>query len=196
MTESTRRTLGLQRGPRSLHVVESVRAGTLAELARVGFAGLTMDGVAKAARVSRTTLYRRWPSKAALLEAVVEPLLERYETDPDTGSLAGDLLALMIVIRENSARVEGRALITAVTANADELRGLVRTAQARTLAPFRRALNRAVSRGDLGPDCDVDIIAYLLLQGVVMWGQTHDVPPSDDDFVRILRALLPAHAAE
>jgi AcrR family transcriptional regulator len=51
-------------------VVEKVRQATMAELARVGFPGLTIEGVAKAANVNRTTIYRRWPSKGALLLAV------------------------------------------------------------------------------------------------------------------------------
>jgi hypothetical protein len=54
MDSSTRRTQGVQRGPRSQRVVEKVRAATMAELARVGFAGLTIEGVAKAANVNRS----------------------------------------------------------------------------------------------------------------------------------------------
>ncbi|GAB3156442.1 TetR/AcrR family transcriptional regulator [Micromonospora sonneratiae] len=191
MTEPTRRTRGVQRGPRSVQVVEGVRAATLTELTRVGFAGLTIEGVAKAAQVNRTTIYRRWPSKAALLEAVVEPLLEHYDTDPNTGSLHGDLLALMTLIRDNAAQPEGRALITAATTGAPELRDLVRRANARTLAPFRRALDRAVGHGELSDRHDVQIIAYLLFQGVVMWEQSQGVPPTDEDFGRILRTVLP-----
>jgi len=70
-------------------VVEKVREATMAELARVGFAGLTIEGVAKAANVNRTTIYRRWPSKSALLLAVLEPGLERFDHDPDTPDLGG-----------------------------------------------------------------------------------------------------------
>jgi F420H(2)-dependent quinone reductase len=69
----------------------------MAELARVGFPGLTIEGVAWAANVNRTTIYRRWPCKGALLLAVIEPLLERFDRDPDTGSLDGDLLSLMLL---------------------------------------------------------------------------------------------------
>ncbi|MFI5889831.1 helix-turn-helix domain-containing protein [Actinoplanes sp. NPDC051513] len=50
-----------------------MRAATLAEVVRAGFARLTIDGVAKAAGVNRTTIYRRWPTKAALLVDMVEP---------------------------------------------------------------------------------------------------------------------------
>src|ERR1700716_1232750 len=109
MDSSTRRTRGVQRGARSHQVVEKVREATMAELARVGFLGLTIEGVAKAADVNRTTIYRRWPSKGALLLAVLEPGLERFDHDPDTGSLAGDLLPLMLMIGETAARPEAQA---------------------------------------------------------------------------------------
>lgn len=191
MTEPNRRTRGIQRGPRSVQVIESVRAATLAELSRTGFTNLTIDAVARAAGVSRPTIYRRWPSKAALLQAVVEPLLERYDIDPDTGSVSGDLLALMVLIRDNAARPEGRAMITAATTGAAELRELVHAANARTLAPFHRALERAVRRGELSPVCDVPIVAYVLFQAVVMWEPAHDSPPSEADLLRILGTVLP-----
>jgi AcrR family transcriptional regulator len=195
MTAPNRRTRGIQRGPRSTQVVENVRAATLAELSRTGFADLTIDGVAKAAGVSRPTIYRRWPSKAALLQSVVEPLLERYDADPDTGAVSGDLLALMTLIRDNAARPEGRAMIAAATTGAAELRELVRAANTRTLAPFHRALERAVRRGELSPACDTRIIAYVIFQAVVAWEQVHDSAPSEADLVRVLGAVLPQPSA-
>lgn len=190
MTEPNRRTRGIQRGPRSIQVIEKVRAATLAELSRTGFANLTIDAVAKAAGVSRPTIYRRWPSKAALLQAVVEPLLETYDADPDTGTVSGDLLALMVLIRDNTACPEGRAMITAATTGAPELQEMVRAANARTLAPFHRALDRAVQRGELGSDHDLPVIAYVIFQAVVMWEQAHDAAPRAEDLNRILRTVL------
>jgi AcrR family transcriptional regulator len=186
---TTRRTRGVQRGPRSVQVVESVRAAVLAELARAGFAGLTIDGVARAAGVNRTTIYRRWPSKGALLAAVVEPMLDSLD-DPDTGSLRADLLALLLMFRDNADLPEGRALTEAVRAGPGELRELVETMTARALAPFRRVLDRAVARGELSAGADLEMIAYLAFYGVVMWGPIHDAPPTDEDCARILGVLL------
>ena len=119
MDSSTRRTRGVQRGARSQQVVEKVRAATMAELARVGFGGLTIEGVAKAANVNRTTIYRRWPSKSALLLAVLEPGLQRFDHDPDTGSLGGDLLALMLLIGETAALPPGQHIDSSVRLSSD-----------------------------------------------------------------------------
>src|SRR3977135_3662132 len=143
MDSSTRRTRGVQHGPRSQQVVEKVREATMAELARVGFGGLTIEGVAKAANVNRTTIYRRWPSKGALLLSVLEPGLERFDQDPDTGSLGGDLLALMLMMGETAALPEGQAVHRAVGSTSDELKELVGALNDRALGAFPRARDRA-----------------------------------------------------
>jgi AcrR family transcriptional regulator len=194
MDGSTRRTRGVQRGPRSQQVVEKVREATMAELARVGFPGLTIEGVAKAANVNRTTIYRRWPSKGALLLAVIEPGLERFDHDPDTGSLDGDLLALMLVIGETATLSEWRAVHRAVGSRADELKDLVDTVIERALAAFRRAFDHARARGEVGPTDDTEIIVHLAFFGVVIWGENRHRPPTEEECRRILRVVLAPQA--
>jgi AcrR family transcriptional regulator len=190
MEGSTRRTRGVQRGPRSHQVVEKVRQATMAELARVGFPGLTIEGVAKAANVNRTTIYRRWPSKGALLLAVLEPGLERFDQDPDTGSLGGDLLALMLLIAERMALPEGRAVHRAVGSTSDELKELVDTVNDRGLSAFRRAFDRARARGEVGPNDDTEMMTHLAFFGVVLWRETRQHPPTEEECRRILRVVL------
>jgi AcrR family transcriptional regulator len=115
----------------------------MAELARVGFGGLTIEGVAKAANVNRTTIYRRWPSKSALLLAVLEPGLARFDHDPDTGSVGGDLLALMLMIGQTAALPEGQAVHRAVGSTSEELKELVEAVNDRAPGVLRR---RALAR--------------------------------------------------
>jgi AcrR family transcriptional regulator len=192
MDTSTRRTTGVQRGPRSQQVVEKVREATMAELARVGFPGLTIEGVARAANVNRTTIYRRWPSKGALLLAILEPGLERFDHDhdPDTGSLGGDLLALMLLMGETAALPPGQAVHRAVGSTSDELKELVDTVNERALGAFRRAFDRARARGELGPTDDTEMIAHLAFFGAVLWAETRERTPTEEECRRILRVVL------
>ena len=190
MDSSTRRTRGLQCGPRSHQVVEKVRAATLAELERVGLPGLTIEGVAKAANVNRTTIYRRWPSKSALLLAVLEPGLERFDHDPDTGSLHGDLLALMLMMGETAALPEGQAVHRAVGSISDELKELVDTVNDRALGAFRRAFDRARARGEVRPTDDPEMITHLAFFGAVLWAETRERTPTVEECRRILRVVL------
>jgi AcrR family transcriptional regulator len=171
-------------------VIEKVRAATMAELARVGFPGLTIEGVAKAANVNRTTIYRRWPSKGALLLAVLEPGLERFDHDPETGSLDGDLLALMLMMGETAALPEGQAVHRAVGSTSDELKELVDTVNDRALGAFRRAFDRARARGEVGPADDTEMITHLAFFGAVLWAETRERSPTEEECRRILHVVL------
>src|ERR1700760_2290572 len=187
---STRRTRGVQRGPRSQQGVEKGREATMAELARVGFPGLTVEGVAKAANVNRTTIYRRWPSKSALLLAVLEPGLERFDHDPDTGSLRGDLLALLLMMGETAALPEGQAGHPAVGPTSDDPKELVDRVNDRALGAFRRAFDRARARGEVRPTDDTEMIAHLTFFGAVLWAETRERTPTEEECRRILQVVL------
>ncbi|MEU8240849.1 TetR/AcrR family transcriptional regulator [Actinoplanes missouriensis] len=190
MTVSPRRTTGVRHGPRSTQVVERVRAAVLSEITRLGFAGITIDGVARAAGVNRTTIYRRWPTKADLLGAAVEPLLAEFDADPGTGSFRGDLLVLMRRLRDNAARPEGRALGDAVKSSAAELREIAVRAGARTLAPFDRAAEQAAARGEIADRALAGVAAHLAYAGIVMWEQNRGTPATDADCARMLDLAL------
>ncbi|CAN5462037.1 TetR/AcrR family transcriptional regulator [soil metagenome] len=83
----------------------------LAVLRDNGFDRFTVDEVAARARASKTTLYRRWPSKSELVVAAFAHGMLSTRHDIDTGTLRGDLIALgnLIVdqIREHGATIAG-----------------------------------------------------------------------------------------
>ena len=87
-----------------------VRAATLRELGRVGYGGLTIDGVAKAAGVSRTTIYRRWGSRRDLLLSLLDGLLAPFDEVPRGGGLNAELLGLMQQLGRNLADPSAREL--------------------------------------------------------------------------------------
>src|SRR5205823_14888263 len=60
-------------------------------LRREGYARLTMERVAAESGVAKTTLYRRWPTKAALCMELYLDVADRELRDPDTGDVARDL---------------------------------------------------------------------------------------------------------
>ncbi|GAA2641663.1 TetR/AcrR family transcriptional regulator [Nonomuraea recticatena] len=68
---------------------------TLALLARRGYESLTIEGVAELSGVNKTTIYRWWPSKPALLAAALMEADALAFDPPDTGTLRGDLEALV-----------------------------------------------------------------------------------------------------
>lgn len=67
-------------------------AVTLRLLQEHGYDGLTVDAVVSAARASKATVYRRWPSKAELVLAAFTEGVRQAAVPPNTGTLRGDLL--------------------------------------------------------------------------------------------------------
>src|SRR3569623_1266093 len=96
---------------------EEILDATVELLMEVGYDRLTMDSVARRARASKATLYRRWETKASLVvEALVRAKDAPHPADHDTGSLRGDLLATFCGHEGLSGAATGvmGAVITAV----------------------------------------------------------------------------------
>ncbi len=120
-------------------------------LGEAGYEAMTMDAVAARAHASKTTIYRRWPGKAELVRAAVDAhIAGRVLGSHDTGSLRGDLMAVMLAMRghltpEFMAMMSG--LVHAMRADAelaDRLRSLFdRDSVAEQIT------GRAVRRGEL-----------------------------------------------
>jgi AcrR family transcriptional regulator len=72
---------------------EAVLAATFQLLSETGYGGATIDAVAHRSGVAKTTIYRHWPTRSALLLDACSKLGSKPEV-PDTGKLKGDLLAL------------------------------------------------------------------------------------------------------
>src|ERR671923_1401817 len=67
----------------------------LDELQRVGYVGLTMEGVAARAHTGKAALYRRWPRKEDLVVDAIEHALPSPTELPDHGDVRDDLLDLL-----------------------------------------------------------------------------------------------------
>jgi AcrR family transcriptional regulator len=75
---------------------DALLEATWQELCDVGYAAVTIDAVAQRAQTSRPVIYRRWATKADLVLAAVERAMHREDVEvPDTGTLRGDMMALM-----------------------------------------------------------------------------------------------------
>lgn len=75
-------------------VTEAIRAAVFEELAAVGYARMSIEGIARRAGVGKTAVYRRWRSKLHLVLDIVSALAVQGLPAPDTGSLETDLRLL------------------------------------------------------------------------------------------------------
>jgi AcrR family transcriptional regulator len=138
-------------------------------LAEVGYDRLTMDAVASAARAGKATLYRRWAGKQAL---VIDAICSQHAPRevPDTGSLRGDLIANYCGLGgfgdTRGIAVLG-AVITAMSRDGDFAAAYRREVIDPKMAAARVIFDRAVSRGEITADVDIDLLAPAL-PGIVL----------------------------
>ncbi|GAA1612784.1 TetR/AcrR family transcriptional regulator [Kribbella sancticallisti] len=88
--------------PRDAGVEQRVLAAAMAEIRRGGYDALSVNRVAEQAGVAKTTLYRRWPSKAELVVALITHLREDVPFEPSDDPRA-DLTELVTAIATNLA---------------------------------------------------------------------------------------------
>lgn len=139
-------------------------------LAEVGYDRMTMDGVAERARASKATIYRMWPDKPQL---VAEALMRHLDTQPeveDTGSLRGDLLALMRYACEAVASSKGDVINGVMTAAARDpgLAAVLHQCVIERKRPVHTALiRRAVERGEIPGATDPELLHEVMLAMVL-----------------------------
>lgn len=161
------RGAGRARGrPFSEQTERAILEATAELLAERGFAALTVEEVASRARCGKASVYRRWPTKGTLaFDAFVTRFLER-QPSPDTGSLAGDLLAALRgwarVVRDPATGRTLRGLIGEVQRDPDLAEawraGFVEPVRAR----HRHLVTRAVERGEVDGGVDADLVLDLV----------------------------------
>jgi AcrR family transcriptional regulator len=102
---------------------EAARAAVLQAtwdiLREQGAEGLTIEAIARRAQVGRQTIYRWWPSRAAIVfEAASASARLIVPSEPDTGSLRGDLQAFLRASYEGAARGESAPVLRAMASEA------------------------------------------------------------------------------
>lgn len=134
-------------------------------LAAEGYDAVTIEGLAAEAEVSKQTIYRWWPSKAAILgEALLEGELPGMDGAPSmTPDLEADLRAWFSAASEGLGRPESIALaraLIAVTATDAELGDALNRRFAGPIVDWVAArIARARDAGEVRADADAEVIA-------------------------------------
>jgi AcrR family transcriptional regulator len=146
-------------------VVRDVLAATLEAFVERGYAGLSIEDVAHRAGVNKTTVYRRWPTRAELVGAALFSLRNDTPELPDTGSLREDLFLILKQRASSMVTPQRRAIVHAVLLSvADpELQTLV--SRLRLERPVIPALviQRAIDRGELPRSANTELMIEALL---------------------------------
>ncbi|MFJ7771341.1 TetR/AcrR family transcriptional regulator [Streptomyces sp. NPDC097107] len=153
-------------------VTEAIRAAVFGELAAVGYARMSIEGIARRAGVGKTAVYRRWRSKLHLVLDIVSALAVQGLPAPDTGSLEGDLRLLYEVTSRALRHPVASQIIPDLQAeaarNPDIAEAMRKTLREGQDGVASRILAAATERGELGPAVDTDL-ALDLISGPLYW---------------------------
>ncbi|MDK9498751.1 TetR/AcrR family transcriptional regulator [Streptomyces katrae] len=155
-------------------VTEAIRAAVVEELAAVGFARMSIEGIARRAGVGKTAVYRRWKSKLHLVLDLIGAVAADGIPVPATGSLYGDVRALLEVMSHVLRHPVASAVIPDLLVEAarnpeiaDAVRGALVEGQRRIAEGI---VSEAVARGELPAGADPEHALDLVI-GPLYWRQ-------------------------
>jgi len=153
--------------PRSDRINRAILDAARQLLIRDGYTRLRLEHVAAAAGVGKATIYRRWPSKEDLAQALVQDLAGPHLAIEDVGDTRAEMLAAVMnplkAITETNFGPVIRALMSQIAGNpklGDPFRETVVRMRRDEVA---KMIARGIERGDLCPDADVDVATELLV---------------------------------
>jgi AcrR family transcriptional regulator len=175
---------------RGAELEDAILRAAAEELTESGYAGLTMDRVARRAGTNKNTIYRRWPNRAALGIAAYRQLATTAVPSPDLGELRGDALELMRRTNRSWSSPTGgilRALLAGARDDPQLLAQIQEHSADAGSAAWLAILARAVARGEAPAEAlhlRVATVAIVLLRNEFIVRGYPTVP--DDVLIEIV----------
>ena len=173
--------------PRDARVDAAIEDAASECLRKHGFAGATVDAIAARAGVGKAAIYRRWPSREALLFDVAMRDVPDIDT-PDTGSLRDDLVQVFTTLSKQMQESGPGQIMHDVIAEAarnPELREwFIDIVQARRKV-CADVVYRAKKRGELKKGIDADLVVDML-NGPLIYKKLMMFDPADAKYIRNL----------
>ncbi|WP_194923624.1 TetR/AcrR family transcriptional regulator [Catenulispora pinisilvae] len=176
---------------------EAIIDAAIALLQQVGYEGFTIERLARDAEVGKQTIYRWWPSKAAVIAEAVGTRARHTIPLPDTGALGADLRQFFETTFEQSedpdVMSELKSMMAASIENPEAARPFYDFLAGRR-ATLRLLFERGADRAEVSPEADLDFLTDLAY-GLLWYRGLIGHRPLDDEAARKLAGALVAAAA-
>ena len=186
--------------PRSAAVEEAILRAAFSLFIERGLAGASIEMIASQAGVGKTSIYRRWPSRDALLAQAIESgrnaIAPAYTVAAVEKASATDFLQLLLGVGDIMRRPEVRKLVMRLIGSVPDHPRLLEIYRETYFAPRRQALvgalRRVKSAGALSADADIealaDMLAGALVYRLLLAAEPTDSPEAVRDYMlRILQ---------
>jgi AcrR family transcriptional regulator len=162
-----------------------------------GIGGFSVDEVASRSGVAKTTIYRHWPSREALVLDAASRISAEQEV-PDTGSLEGDVRAILANLGHLLDTARWSSVVPSIVDVAERdpefarIHGRIQRGHA---APLREVLERSARQGEIAATADQSVMISALI-GPLYYRRWFSREPIDDDFIQtIVRNVMSAQCA-
>ncbi|MNB73824.1 Fatty acid metabolism regulator protein [compost metagenome] len=174
--------------PRNIETQQSILSASYDLLQEEGFGSVTVEKIAERAGVSKATIYKWWPNKAAVvIDGFLSAATERMPL-PDTGSVYEDVLLHATNFARFMISREGKMLAEIIGEGQSDP-AIAEAYRTRYFQPRRRdarkLLERGAERGELKEGLDI-AIALDLIYGPIFYRMLLTGEKLDDDYVRQL----------
>lgn len=174
-------------------IVTRVLDAAIQELSQAGYRALRVEDVAARAGVNKTTVYRRWPTKADLVRDALVATKASFALEmPQTGALRADLIAVARIFVAHASDPLGRSLVRMFAAESSdpEVIALARSLRDRNESPPRRLIEAAVARGELAVGVDHTVMLHALIGALHHRLFFMQEPPDEAFLTRLVDLLL------
>lgn len=189
-SQPVRRGRGRPRDPKTDERIIEAAADLLRQR---GFERMTVDDVAARAGVGKATVYRRWPSKDDLAVAAMERLYSVEMPQPDTGSIRTDLAESYQAVLTFVGSPQGEAYLKMSIAESvrdERIAALYRTATERAEDQAREMYLRAIERGEVRDDIDLDCCVQWLGGVIAVRAITNRPLPTVEEVPRLVELTI------
>ncbi len=195
MTQSPKdqNTLAKKARRRSQSSHENILKATVELLEEVGYVNMSIEGIARRARVGKQTIYRWWPSKAALVMEAYTTVVAKKFPIPNTGKVQEDLevifCPLFKVLNTTTAGTALAGIMTEAQNNPELAQAFREQFVASRRTVIKTILESGIKRGELRKDIDLEC-AVDSLYGAMWYRLLLAHAPLDENFAQILIAQL------
>jgi AcrR family transcriptional regulator len=166
-------------------------------MSEAGIGGVSIDEVSRRSGVAKTTIYRHWPSRSALLLDASSRLGARPQV-PDTGGFAGDLAALVDYLARQLKEARWPTILPSIVDASErdaDIAQMHAKLQAGFAAPYLTIIERAKQRGEIASRVDQDALVAAVF-GPLFYRRWFSREPIDKPFVDGVMASVLARVAE
>jgi AcrR family transcriptional regulator len=161
--------------PRSIELDQAILRAAFALFLEHGIAGASLEKIARRAGVAKTSIYRRWPSRDALLAQAIEvarnTIAPAYSAEAVERASTEEFLKLLLGIGDVFAKPETRRLMARLVGTVPDYPDLLEVYREEYFAPRRRALvgafHRLQSAGLLPKATDTEALTDMLAGALI-----------------------------